>query len=243
MTTMREYLRLEKIKRLHQAKADLKTDFNIDVPEGTGFTLSDMFHFIRIDDKKYVHKESMRFILTNGDTYNVNQEITEKVTINHDPEVKKKTDANMERMFQFFREDINSFKLYPEFLEESEHFFVFKYYGDGWENLSSLTKEDSKYIRKNYVKTYKKTNETVTPFYNQMSHKLLKNIKTGEIKMVDLKSLEFRPKTDLAIYMYNDAVNDLYLLERRFVTRSKIVAPFVMDYPGEAARIIKLYGW
>ncbi|WP_408098570.1 hypothetical protein ACJVC5_06555 [Peredibacter sp. HCB2-198] len=243
MTTMREYLRLEKIKRLHQAKADLKTDFNIDVPEGTGFTRSDMFHFIRIGDKKYVHKESMRFILTNGDTYNVNQEISDNVVINQNPEIRKKTDDNVARMFQFFREDINKFPLYPEFLEESPHFFVFRYYAGDWENISRLTKEDSKFIRKHFVKTYKNTKETITPFYNQMSHKLVKNMKTGEIKMVDLKSLEFRPKTDLAIYMYNDAINDLYLLDRRFVTRSKLVAPFAMDYPSEAARIIKHYGW
>lgn len=243
MNSMREYLRLEKIKHLHQVKTDLWTDFKIEVPAGTGFTRSEMFHFVRIEDKKYVHKESMRFVLTNGYTYNVNQELMDIVSINTDPEMKKKTDINVERMFQFFREDINEFKLYPELIGESEHFFIFKYYDGDWDNISRLTKEDSKYIRKNYVKTYKNTNETVTPFYNQMSHKLVKNTKTGEIKMVDLKSLEFRPKTDLAIYMYNDIVNDLYLLERRFVTRKKIVQPFTLDYPGHAANIIKHYAW
>lgn len=243
MTSMREYLRIEKIKRLLQVKTDLWIDFKIEVPEGKGFTRSDMFHFVHLDDKKYVHKESMRFILTNGYTYKVNQELTDRVSINYNPEIKKTTDINVERMFQFFREDINQFKLYPEFLGESEHFFIFKYYEGDWENISHLSKEDSKYIRKNYVKAYKGTKETITPFYNQMSHKLVKNMKTGEIKMVDLKSLEFRPKTDLAIYMFNDVVNDLYLLERRFVTRKKLVQPFALDYPSEAASIIKHYAW
>lgn len=243
MTSMREYLRLEKIKHLHQVKLDLKSDFNLDVADGTGFTRSEMFHFVRIGDKKYVHKESMRFILTNGDTYNVNQQLADNVFINKDPEIRKKTDANVDRMFKFFREDINQFPLYPELLEETPHFFVFRYYDGDWENISWLSKADSKYIRKHYVKAYKNTNETITAFHNQMSHKLVKNMKTGEIKMVDIKSLEFRPKTDLAIYMFNDIVNDLYLLERRFVTRKTIVAPFAMDYPSEAARIIKHYGW
>lgn len=243
MTSMKEYLRQEKIKRLYQVKSDLMTDLGLEVEAGTGFTRSDMFHFVAIDGKKYIHKDSMRFVLTNGHTYFLHQESLDCFTVNPNLEERRLIDENVERMFRFFREDINNFPLYPEYLEETENFFVFKYYDGDWENIDYLTREDSKYIRKHYIKSYKSSRETITPFYNQMLNKLVKNKKTGELKMVDLKSLEFRPKTDLAIYMYNGPVNDLYLLERRFVTRKKIIAPFAMDYPVEHARIIKHYAW
>lgn len=243
MISMKGYLRQEKIKRLHQVKADLMTDLGIEVPAGKGFTRSDMFHFVAIGDKKYVHKDSMRFVLTNGLTYHLHEALFDTLMINQNVEERRLIDENVERMFRFFREDINDFKLYPEYLEETERFFIFRYYDDDWENIDFLTKEDAKFIRQHYVKTYKGGKDTITPFYNQMLNKLVKNKSTGAIKMVDLKSLEFRPKTDLAIYMYNGPINDLYLLERRFVTKKKIIAPFAIDYPVDQARIIKYYAW
>jgi len=241
MTSMREHLRLKKIQFLYEVKEALFKDFNIEIELGQGFTKSDMFHFVVIGDKKYVYKNALKFILTNGDTYNMHQPLTSEFIVNKNPDDQKLITDNIQRMFDFFRNDINNFKLYPELLEETENFFVFRYYDENWEKISSLDWKDSRYISKHFVRSYKGSKETISPFYNNMYNKLMKNMNSGEIKMVDIKSLEFRKVPNLAIYMYSDITNNLYLLDWRFVSRKKLIEPYSLDYPAEGARIIKHY--
>lgn len=243
MISMKEHLRLKKIQFLYEVKNALQSDFNIGINLGTGFTKSDFFHFVPFEGKKYVYKEAMRFILTNADTYYLHRPLSSEYEMNPDQEERSSIDNSIDKMFNFFRHDINDFKLYPEFIEETDNFFVFKYYDEDWEKITSLTWKDSRYISKHFIWSYKKSQETVTPFFNNMPHKLMKNIKTGQIKMIDLKSLEFHSVSNLAIYMYSNIMNDLYLLDWRFISKEKLIEPFKMDYPAEASRIIKHYVW
>jgi hypothetical protein len=227
---------------MYQFQSDFKKDFWIDLPHGKGFTKSDFFHFAEVDGKKYVHKEAMRFVLTNGGSYFLHQKAPEGNTINTNAAEIQKIDLIPEKMFSFFRNDINNHKIYPKLLSESENFFVFEFYDDThWTRLDHLTPEDSKYIKQHYVPHHRNTKEVVTPFFNQMVKKLFRNNSTGEIVMVDLKSLEFRPVSNLAVLMYNGRVNDLYLLERRFVTRKYILKPYALDYPVHFTSLIRHY--
>lgn len=243
MTAMKEHLRLRKIKYLYEVKDALYSDFKIDINLGTGFSKSEYFHFVSYEGKKYVYKDALKFIYTNGDTYYLHEPLTEEFVQNPDKASREEVDGKIEKMFNFFRNDINNFRLFPEFIEETEKFFVFKYYDEGWEKLSYLTREDSKYIRKHFVWKYQNSKETITPFYNNMVHKLMRNKETGEIKMIDLKSLEFHQVPFLAIYMYSVITNDLYVLDWRFHSKEKLLKPFMLDYPAETARIIKHYVW
>lgn len=243
MNQMQNYLLQEKIKRIHKFKEDLKTDFNLEVPLGTGFTRSEMFHFGLTEGKKYVHKESLRFILTNGYTYLLHQKFPTELQINPNQDEIATINKDVDRMFNFFRREINHHRLFPKLIEESESFFVFEYYEDEWENISTLSIEDARYIKKHFIRSLDNEKKVITPFYNQMAKKLVKHRITGEIIMVDLKSLELRDQGSLSVFMYNDIMNNLYLLERRFTTRAKILEPFSIDYPTRATNIIKLYDW
>lgn len=242
MIKMSVYLREEKVKWLHKMRDDLRKDFGIEVPHGSGFSKKSFVHFIVVDGKKYVHKEALRFIYTNGDTYFMNVEMPKYFSVNQDQTEIKRIDANADRIFNFFRQEINQCKIYPDFLAETENYFVFKYYSeDEWERLERLTRYDTDFIKSSFDQTFKGEREVITPFYNQMYNKLYRHKTTGEIVMVDLKGLEVWPKSSLAILMYGAFVNDLYLLERRFLTRNYLLKPFAIDYPVQETNIIRHY--
>lgn len=236
------YQRENKVRLLNQFREDFKHDFNIDPGHGKGFTRSEYFHFGAIGNRKYVHKESMRFMLTNGESYYVGVEALELFKVNPDQSEKEKIEKNIERIFNFFRNDINNYKIYPNLLEETEHFFVFEFYElEEWEELESLNLKDAKRITEALLPIYKKNKEIVTPFYNQMNLKFLRNKKTGEIKCRDIKSLEFRPASPLGILFYNGYINTYYQLERRFRSREYILRDFAIDYPVKSTKVVKLY--
>jgi hypothetical protein len=242
MSEFTTYLRVEKVKLIQKIQNDFKKDFGTDLPHGAGFTRSDFVHFVANEGKKYVHKGAMSFILTNGGTYLLEQKKLEKFKLNEDAEERKNIDLKVERMFDFFRNDINQCKLYPTLLGETENFFIFKHYDETeWTKIEHLTKKDSEYIKSVYVDNFRGTNEVVTPFFNQMLYKLFRNNKTGEIVVVDLKSLEFRPKSSLAIFFCGWGINELYLLERRYWTRAYILKPFAIDYSVKQTILIKHY--
>jgi len=240
LNEFKKYLRIKKVEWLHKIHEDFHRETGIDLPHGHGFTRSDFCHFVAYEGKKFVHKGAMKFILTNGDTYSVHEKLQdtfEQKTID-----KKKIDDNVEKMFNFFRHEINGNKLFPRFLEETENFFIFQFYEtEDWTPLEELTIEDSSYIRKIFLEFNKGKKEIVSPFFNQMVNKLFRHQKTGEIVMIDLKGLEFHPNGPLSILMNNGYVNDLYLLERRYWTKSYILKPYSLDYSVAKTRLIKHY--
>lgn len=242
MISFQTYLRNKKVELIKESYVDFKADFNVELDYGSGFTRSDFFHFVIYDGKKYVHKKAFEFLLTNGETFLVNVENPKEFMVNKNVNEIVKHKANVVKMFEFFRSEINKYEIYPKLLNESEHFFVFEYYGDeDYEEILDLKLEDAKYISLHYKKATKGKNEVVTPFFNQMYHKILRHKHSKIIKIRDIKGLEFHDNEALGILFYNDAVNVYYLLERRYILKSMILAPFKNDYKVKATQMIKLY--
>lgn len=236
------YLRNKKVEFIKESYKDFKKDYGIDLEYGQGFTRSEFFHFVAYGGKKYVHKNALRFLLTNGETYFVGLENPKEFKVNQDISMIMKTKENVEKMFYFFRHEINSYEIYPKLLEESESFFVFEYFdSEEFEEIEKLNLKDAKFIYSHYKKATNGKKEVVTPFYNQMYRKILRNKLTNEIKVRDIKGLEFHSNDPLGILFYNDAVNVYYLLERRYLLKSMILKPYVTDYKVKATQMIKLY--
>lgn len=242
MIKFSDYQRENKVRLIKQFREDFEKDFGIDLGYGSGFTRAEYFHFGVYEHKKYVHKESLEFSLTNGHTYFVGVENPVYFKVNPNKEEIKEVKHNVEKMFNFLRGEINTYGIYPTFLTETDHFFVFEYYEEAqWEVLEKLTLEDAQFIYEHYKAATKNKKEVVTPFYNQMCHKILRNRKTGAIKIRDIKSLEFHTNDPLGILFYNGRVNEYYMLERRFRLKSTILKPFSLDYPTKATTMVKLF--
>lgn len=243
MNKFEKYLLENKTNFIRRFRDDIKKDFDVDVPEGHGVTQSDFFHFGVVDGLKYVHKEALRFIFSNAGTYQLHEPSSKNLEFVASEPEKKAVENTIEKLFDFFRGEINEHSIYPEFIRESEKFFVFKYYSaeEGWGRINSLSRSDAKYIKARYKGLSKQTNKVVTPLYNQMFDKVFKNRKTGEIKFVDLKSFELRPKEKPMVYFYNGDVNDLYVLGVSIATRNKLVERFAIDYPVKNTRIKRYF--
>lgn len=236
------YQRENKVRLIKQFREDFEKEFGIDLGYGAGFTRAEYFHFGIHENKKYVHKESLEFSLTNGNSYYIGVKNPEYFKVNPNKKEIQSVKANVERMFNFLRGGINAYEIYPKFLKETEHFLIFEYYTDEeWETLEQLTLEDAQYIYKHFKSATKDKKEVVTPFFNQMCQKILRNRKTGAIKIRDIKSLEFHSNDPLGILFYNGRVNQYYLLERRFRLKSTILKPFSTDYPTKNTEMVKLY--
>lgn len=243
MNNFEKHLLESKTKFIRLFREDLKKDFGVDVPEGYGFTQSDFFYFGALGEFKYVHKEAMRFILTNGDTYQEHEPLNGEFPFEADQERKEVVNNKIEVLFNFFRSEINQHPLYPEFTRESESFLVFKYYRPeaGWGRINSLSRVDARHIKENYKPLESRSDTFATPLYNQMADKVFKHKESGEIKFVDLKSFELRPKAKPMIYFYNGVINDLYVLGLNISPRKKLIRRFELDYPVMDARIKRYF--
>lgn len=243
MVNFKEYLREKKITFIYQIGSDFKKDFQVELGHGAGFTNSDFIYFIHHQGKKYLHKKAFHFLLTNGDTYFVNVPNLQSFSRNENKEEVNRIENNFIKLVDFLRTKSNHFKVFPRFLAESENFLVFEYLDEegDWEKLFSLNKSDGKFIYQNFIIPMRKESTIVTPLYNQMAGKVFRNRKTKEIRLVDFKSLEIRDECIGSVLMYNGSISDLYLLERRFVLRKYILAPYAIDYPVDSFQLIKLY--
>lgn len=242
MLTMKKYLIEKKVEMLYRISRDFKTDFNIELPHGAGFTKSKFVYFVQYQGKKYVNKEALRFLLTNGDTYFVHQKEQELFMVNDDHVARERVDANAILVMDFIRNEMESYQIFPKLFEETTHFFVLEFFSDDeWEPLSALKKDEAQFIYQNFTKKIKNKKQLITPFYNQMAEKLYRHKKTGVVKMTDLKSLEVREKDPLAILMCDGRVNALYLLERRFVFKKYLLEPFKNDYAIQDTIIVPSY--
>lgn len=239
----KEYLRQRKIDFIYQMGKDFYEDFQVEFGHGKGFTHSDFIYFVHHEGKKYIHKKAFHFLLTNGDSYFVNTKSLEKFEKNTNALEIEKIETNFIKLVDFLKSRINSFKLFPSFLGESKHFLIFEYLDEeeDWERLFDLSKSDGQFIYKNFVIPMNAESMIVTPLYNQMAGKIFKNRKTKELKFIDFKSLEIRDKNLSSILMYNGRISKLYLLERRFVLKKYILAPYAVDYPVQELELVKLY--
>lgn len=211
---MNTYIINEKVRLIRKAQADYKKDFGLDY---TPFTRKNFFYFFVRDNKKYVHKESLRFVYTNADTFHNDSDPTFCY-------LQKQVDIP----------DVVSFlgsaksPLLPTLLEETSSFLVFDYIPG--EPIKSLNEKDYKYIKDEVDKL------ELTPFYNSMTYNLLKN--NNKVYLIDLKHFEKKVDIPFFIYFYNYdfGINTLYTDERSNVSLIKEIID--VDYPFDKANII-----
>lgn len=186
---------MSKAKQIREAMADYKQEFDKNVKI---FTNKEFFYFFMDDNKKFIHKDSLRFRLTNADTYGYN--INPEVCLLEDRKNVPSMEKEIKDIFDFI---INTKSpLMPE-LTQTKNFLSYEFI-EG-EPLKEITLEDF-YILKEFHEQHE-----FTPFYNSMCYNIIRT-KSG-LKIVDFKHYERKDKKPFFVYMYNQKynVNTLYL--------------------------------
>jgi len=212
---MNLYLINNKARLIKQARTDLLSVYNIDY---TPFTRKLHFYFFIHENKKYVHKESLRFVYSNADTYTRDSDPTycglQKEFIPLDPCP--------------FLESYTG-DLLPPLIDNNDKFLVYEFFeGDP---VEEITKEEFCWLESEHM------NSKLTPFYNSMTYNIVRSGKT--VKLVDFKHFELKDAKPFFIYLYNkqNSVNTLYIKEGTD-TRS-IISHLGIDYPVLDAIIIE----
>jgi hypothetical protein len=211
---MNTYIINSKIRLIKQAKKDLFDLYGINY---TPFTRKMFFYFFILDNKKYIHKESLRFVNSNAETY----------TKSLNPYY-----CNLQKEFEPF--DVENVlenyegNLLPKLLDNNDKFFVYEYVeGDLVTDLNN-----------NEFFNLKKTvcNTKFTPFYNSMAFNLVRT--KNDIKLIDFKHLEKKQDIPFFIYFYNleNCINRLYI--ESGVNLDKINNLLKVDYPINKSHII-----
>lgn len=211
---MNTYLIKSKVRLLRQCQKDFLDTYGEQIQP---FTRKAFFYFHVKDNIKYVHKESLKFVYSNADTF----------TTDHDP-----ISCRHEKLYEPV--DIIQFlegysgELLPHKLSQNEKFIEYSF--EEGEAVTNITEEEF-FILKQYNQE-----TSLTPFYNSMAYNLIR-INTG-IKLVDLKHFENKDDKPFFVYMYNrDA--DLNVL---YVEPNTPLVPIVnrlrMDYPVDNIEVV-----
>lgn len=212
---MNTYLINSKVQFIKQARDDFKRIYGLD---HTPFTRKIYFYFFEHDNKKYVHKQSLKFIYSNADTY----------TTEVDPyycyltKVKHPVDV-----FAFLETYTGT--LLPKLLENNDSFLVYEYWPA--EPVDYVTSDEFWYLKNQH-------NELLfTPFYNSMTYNLARN--GNQIKLIDLKHFEHKDSKPFFLYLYNEqnSVNTLYV--EKGTDTTSIMEHLTIDYPVLDATIIE----
>ncbi len=212
---MNTYLINSKVQFIKEARDDFKRIYGLD---HTPFTRKIYFYFFEHDGKKYVHKQSLRFIYSNADTY----------TTEVDPyycyltKVKQPVDV-----FPFLETYAGT--LLPQLLENNDSFLVYEYWEA--EPVDYVTSDEFWYLKNQHDELL------LTPFYNSMTYNLAR--KSNQIKLIDLKHFEHKDSKPFFLYLYNEqnSVNTLYI--EKGTDTASIVAHLTIDYPVLDATIIE----
>jgi hypothetical protein len=212
---MNTYLTKCKVDFIKQARTDF---YELTGVTHTPFTRKNFFYFFVYDNKKYVHKEALKFVYTNADTW----------TDSIDPimcSLTKQTDPV--DVIDFLQSTASP--LLPTLVQETSSFLIYEYVaGDPVVDIN--TKEF--YTLRDYSEQV-----TLTPFYNSMTYNIVRS--PEGIKLVDLK--HFDRKLDLPFYVYffnEDAIiNTLHVDHETDI--ASIRKHLGRDYPVDDAKIIK----
>ena len=210
---MNTYIIKEKARWIRRAKNELFQEFGI---EHTPFTRKEFFYFCNIGRKKYVHKEALKFVYSNAETYSYR---SDPVYCNLAKEY------NAPDIIHFL-ENTES-ELLPPLVEATENFLVYDYIIG--KPVDSITEEEYNYLKDENIFT------ELTPFYNSMTYNL---VRADKIYLVDLKHFEERLDLPFFIYFYNhdNCINRLYTDKNSDI--SKIEAHLAIDYPTDDMEII-----
>lgn len=210
---MNTYLTKCKVDLIKQARKDLRDLYGIDY---TPFTRKIYFYFFELQGKKYVHKESLRFVYANADTY------TKLI----DPYYCHLTKEFVPPDVCSFLENYKGTAL-PALLESNDKFLVYEYING--EPIDSLS-VDEFYQLEQYHNDFE-----LTPFYNSMTYNLART--ANSIKVIDLKHFECKINMPFFIYLYNEdnGINKLYI--KSGTDLSLIINHLITDYPVTSAVI------
>jgi len=211
---MNTYLIQSKVRLIKQARADLFELYKIDY---TPFTRKIYFYFFELNNKKYVHKEALRFVYSNAKTY----------TTEVDPFYCNLTKSIVPVNVCSFLETYTG-TLLPKLVDNNDKFFVYEYVsGNPIDTVSS----DEFFILKAHHE-----NMELTPFYNSMIYNLVRT--ENDVILVDLKHFESKKDLPFFVYLYNkdNGVNSLYIEKHSGL--DKVVQHLALDYPIDLAEII-----
>lgn len=212
---MNTYLIQSKVELIKLARDDFKRIYGVDY---TPFTRKIYFYFFEYNNKKYVHKESLKFIYSNADTY------TKEI----DPYFcflsKQTYPIDIINFLENYQGD-----LLPKLLEINDNFLVYDYWPA--EPVDSIDATEFWYLKDqhNHIR--------LTPFYNSMAYNLARN--GDQIKLIDLKHFEIKDDKPFFIYLYNEdnRVNILYIEKGSELAR--VFQHLSVDYPISDAIIIE----
>lgn len=210
------YLTKSKVNQIRQARADFNEIYKI---ECSPFSRKIYFYFFIHNNKKYVHKESLKFVYSNADTY------TTDIDPNSCGLTKQFEPINVIEFLEAY-----TGKLIPRLLEKNSKFLVYEYF-EGIP-IDYITAAEFYKLKDEYHKT------ELTPFYNSMAFNLVRS--DNDIKLVDLKHFEIKDNKPFFIYLYNEEfrLNTLYV-EHSTDLRA-VIDHLNIDYPADTATIIEL---
>jgi hypothetical protein len=212
---MNTYLTQSKVRLIRQAQQDLLAIHGL---HHTPFTRKIYFYFFELNGCKYVHKESLKFVYSNADTY----------TTEVDPHFCHLTQETVPVDVCSFLESYTGDFL-PKLLESNQKFLVYEYI-DG-DPVDFITQQE-------FYRLKSRHNEMeLTPFYNSMTYNLART--ENDIKLIDLKHFETKKLLPFFIYLYNEdnSVNSLYIEKNTDV--SDIKKHLSVDYPMDSTTIIE----
>lgn len=171
------------------------------------------FYFFVIGNKKYIHKESLRFVYSNGETY----------TNDIDPQFCRLTKEIEPIDVCTFLESYKG-DLLPQLLDVNDKFLVYQY-EDG-SLVTDINNQEFYQLKQHHLSM------DLTPFYNSMTYNLLRN---GGIKLIDLKHFEVRDNKPFFVYMYNKNTNINTLYIEQGTDHECVYDHLRKDYPVDAA--------
>jgi hypothetical protein len=211
---MNTYLIQNKVKFIREAQTDF---FNLYKINYTPFTNKIYFYFFTYEQKKYVHKQALKFVYSNADTY------TTEIDPLYCNLIKSIVPVDVCNFLETY-----TGTLLPKLLENNDKFFVYEYTeGNSIETITS----DEFFTLKNHHE-----NMQLTPFYNSMAYNLIRT--SNNIVLIDLKHFENKKRLPFFVYLYNKnhGVNRLYTEEH--TNLDEIVQHLALDYPMEFVKII-----
>jgi hypothetical protein len=211
---MNTYLIKSKVDLIKSARDDLLKIYGVDY---TPFTRKPYFYFFELDGKKFVHKEALRFVYANADTY------TKEVSPYYCKLIKEYNPPDICKFLESYNGDA-----LPSLLDSNSKFLVYEYItGDP---INSLT-QDEFYQLERYHNELE-----LTPFYNSMTYNLART--ENSIKIIDLKHFEYKINISFFIYLYNEdhGINQLYV--KCNTNLESIVKHLAVDYPVDNATLL-----
>lgn len=214
MVHLNRFLLVEKSKQILKAKKHYLEDFD---KETKMFTNKEFFYFFLDEGKKYIHKDSLRFCLTNADTYNF--DINPTGETNTDPQVVKAFEKEIHDLFEFYTNYKGNFL--PN-LQSSKHFFYYDFV-EG-ESITSIT--DEEFFK---LKEFHDSSE-FTPFYNSLCYNIVRE-PNNSLKIIDFKHFERKDEKPFFVYLYNEdhRINVLYMEKTDDLKQA--LSHLIQDYP------------